>query len=72
MLPWRAATIVPSSSLASTSAFGPTDVMIGARMKIARIGFSPIAGIRRSVSKLWIYRPNALRLTTMSIVPISG
>ena len=52
-----------------TRAPGPTDSTQGARMKTARSGPPAMPSTRRSSSWESIWRPKALRLTTMSRAP---
>src|SRR6266851_1675342 len=68
--PWRTATILPvRGSVARISTPGPTSSTQGARMKTARNGGPPAPVMSMSLSNESAWRPNAFRLTVMSIAP---
>src|SRR5260370_16219444 len=68
--PWRTATILPvRRSVARISTPPPPSSTQGARMKTARNGGPAAPAISMSLSNESTWRPNALRLTVMSIVP---
>ncbi len=68
MLSWRAATGWPSTA-ARISTASPYSASHGARMKTARTGGPSIPGMSRSSSNERIWRPNALRLHSVSMQP---
>src|SRR5215471_3819577 len=68
--PWRTATILPVwGSVARISTPEPTSSTQGALMKTARNGDPAVPAISMSLSNESAWRPNALRLTVMSIAP---